>query len=279
MIQAHTGRALAALVLFAAPSLAQEQGSVQRIRALNEAAQAQRAVPEAARDETWEEEHGRTLYHLGVSLAAYEPEGGDRAYSQSRAQSVLEDLVFAAGEGTALALHAYVALGDLHAARDDWELAAAYYRSVATDLLGEPGSEPRRLEPVPEPRLEVREEREPAPVREPAEPEKPELPADEEVADEMAIEIGHGDALARRVESAGRVLETGGDADALAASAVELEAAIEAAAASPLRFRAQLLIGDLHAERDEWEEAAREYAAVVRSLTGVEAGSGLTADD
>lgn len=142
--------ALGALALFVAPLPAQDVAT-DRARALQEAAAAQEQTPESRRDAGWRETHAWTLYHLGRALLDVEAGGSSRAYYEDRALQTFEELAFFAGDGSPMALHAYVGIADVHARRGAWEEAAHTYRAVAAALLGEAGTEPRRLEAVPEP--------------------------------------------------------------------------------------------------------------------------------
>lgn len=145
--------ALAALTLFV-PSVPAQDVATERVRALNEAAQAQELTPRELRDDAWRENRARTLYHLGRALLEVDAGDSSPAYYRDRAIAAFEELVFFAGEGSPMALHAYVGIADVHAARGAWEDAAHFYRAVAVELLGEEGSEPTRLGSVPEPRIE-----------------------------------------------------------------------------------------------------------------------------
>lgn len=218
---------LATLTLFVAPLPAQDPAT-DRVRTLNEAAQAQRLTPEELRTDDWHETHAQTLYHLAHALLAVECEDSSRAYYQDRALASFEELAFCAGDGNPLAMHAYVGIADVHAERGAWEDAAHFYRAVAVGLLGEEGTQPRRLEAVPEPELDA-----PEPM---------------EALDE-AVGVGGG--------SGGRFGQR----------APALEAPPEEPEDTSTDLRAHLRAGDLHAREDDWEAAAREYREIVRQLS------------
>ena len=240
---------LSATTALAAPQTPQQREELQALRSHLELLD---GMPAVERGFAWQQRVYAANYHLAVKLGQI-IEGEGSTYFQQKAISVLEELIFEAGEGSAMALHSYRALGDIYAQLDRWEEAAEFYRTVAVRLLGEPGDEPQRLTAVPYPTLE--EEL----IEEPIEEEELPIEEDPTVTYPAALELELDHAL-RDWNQSGNVLEA-------QLRSVHLQTLAGQAAGTSAAPRANLVLGDYASSTEQHQQAALHYRAILEALT------------